>query len=90
MCTDTSSKIGLTGSVKGWSGWADLDAACVSYDHPTHVDEEHAVLLDLLPAGEGHAGRIAVELTRPAARALAAELLQAVEAGDRYEGSRSG
>lgn len=85
MCTDIFERIGLAGSMKGREGWAGLDAACVSYDHPTHADEEHAVLVDLLPAQGGHGARVAVELTRPAARALAEGLLAAVAAGDSYE-----
>jgi hypothetical protein len=88
MCTDICSQLEVRGSLKGRAGWTDLNAVLVSYDHPVHADEEHAVLLDLLPAGDGHAERVAVELTRPAARALATGLLKVAEAGDSYEGSR--
>lgn len=85
MCTDIVQQVDLAGSMKGRAGWTGLRTAWVSYDHPKHANEEHAVLVDLLVAGGEHSSRVALELTRPAARALAEGLLATVAAGERWE-----
>jgi hypothetical protein len=89
MCTSIARHAPLTGSAKGPDGWFALDAVRVGYDHPSHADLEHALLVDLVaPAGpDGLAGRrLALELPRDAARALVATITAALAEADAYEG----
>ena len=36
----------VDGAGKGAAGWFDVSTATVAYDHPSHGNEEHALLLD--------------------------------------------
>ena len=85
MCTTISSKDPASGSGKGRDGWFSLDHAYVGYDHPTHVQLEHAVSIDFVNEEAGPGARVAVELSRESALALAERLLETVAEADAYE-----
>ncbi|MBI5946998.1 MAG: hypothetical protein HY875_02535 [Chloroflexi bacterium] len=85
MCTYIVEKTGISGSGKGAGGWFSVDHAYVSYDHPFHVQLEHALNIDFVNEASGLDARVAVELTRESARSLAATILQALERADAHE-----
>lgn len=85
MCTTINARVPMHASVKGGNGWFTVDQANVGYDHPFHIDLEHAVSLDLVDAAGGPAARVAVELSREAARALAEQILATLDEAERYE-----
>jgi hypothetical protein len=65
----------IAGSGKGAQGWFDLREANVSFDHPFHLRDEHALNIDFVNEAEGPAARVAVELTPEAAQDLARAIL---------------
>jgi hypothetical protein len=76
MCTMIGVQAKISGSGKGTSGWFTLDQVNVSYDHPYHAREEHALNIDFVNEADGPGARVAVELTPESAR----ELVQAIQA----------
>ena len=77
-------KVNINGSGKGTNGWFSLDQASVSYDHPFHMAQEHALNIDFVNEELGPGARVAVELSAPAARNLVAaiqEVLSQAEMG---------
>jgi hypothetical protein len=70
MCTMIVRRIEIEGSGKGPAGWFDLSQANVSYDHPFHAPQEHALNIDFVNEALGPGARVAVELTAASARAL--------------------
>lgn len=87
MCTSIADKKAISGSGKGPEGWFTLSHVYVGYDHPVHAPLEHAIQIDLV--NESSRSRLAVELTRDAARDLAVSILEAIDAADDYEGDLS-
>lgn len=85
MCTNIVEHAALTGSGKGASGWFPVASAHVTYDHPFHIDLEHALNIDFTNDAEGVDARVAVELTLDSAKSLANAILAAVERAERYE-----
>jgi hypothetical protein len=85
MCTTINTQLPIRASAKGANGWFAVDRAYVGYDHPFHIDLEHAVSLDLVDEHGGPGARLAVELSREAARALAEQILATLDEADRYE-----
>jgi hypothetical protein len=85
MCTTINTRVAIEASAKGANGWFAADHAYVGYDHPFHIDLEHAVSLDLVDERGGPGARLAVELSRDAARALAEQILVTLDEADRYE-----
>lgn len=85
MCTTIGCSIPVSGSGKGAGGWVAVDQVNLSYDHPHHAPLEHAVNIDFVNSADASGARIAVELTREAARALARQLLAIVDEADAYE-----
>jgi hypothetical protein len=85
MCTTISNTDAVSGSGKGRDGWFTIDHAVVGYDHPAHVDLEHAVSIDFVDSNGGPGARVAVELSRESARMLAERLLGTVAEADAYE-----
>jgi hypothetical protein len=63
-------QVALEGSGKGASGWFNVRAANVSYDHPFHAPYDHALNLDFVNEAQGPGARVAVELSVASARAL--------------------
>jgi hypothetical protein len=88
MCTMIAKQVSIDGSGKGKDGWFDVRQLNVSYDHPYHVREEHALNIDFVNEAEGPGARVAVELTLAAARKLMQtiqEILAQAEAGGHLE-----
>lgn len=75
MCTMIVHQARIVGSGKGPQGWFDLDQANVSFDHPFHLRDEHALNIDFVNEAAGPGARVAVELTAEAARELARTIL---------------
>jgi len=86
MCTMIAHRLELAGSAKGPSGWFDVAQLYVGYDHPVHAPLEHALSLDFVNEEQGPGQRVAVELSRDAARQLRDVLDAALTAADAYEG----
>lgn len=87
MCTSISGQIPTNGSAKGATGWFSLANITVGYDHPAHLNDNHAILLDFVNYDLGSHGRVAVELTADSARRLIASLCDTLAQGDAYEAS---
>lgn len=77
MCTMIAEKIKIEGSTKGGGDWFRVNQVNVSYDHPYHFPQEHALNLDFVDAVGDPGKRVAVELSLEAGRALV-ETIQAV------------
>jgi hypothetical protein len=54
----------------------------VSYDHPEALALEHAFNIDFVNEAAGPGARVAVELTRDSARALAESILRTLDASE--------
>ncbi len=87
MCSYIAGKTPVSGSGKGATGWFSVTSANISYDHPYHVDLEHALNIDFVNEGGGLGARVAVELSLDSAKQLAAALLAACERAEEYEDS---
>ncbi|MCB0210629.1 MAG: hypothetical protein KDJ52_14920, partial [Anaerolineae bacterium] len=74
MCTMIVKKVSIAGSGKGREGWFTVNQANVSYDHPFHVETEHALNIDFVNEALGPGARVAVELSEQAARDLVATI----------------
>lgn len=85
MCTAIAEKTPIDGSAKGPDGWFRLEQVYLTYDHPVHVQLEHALCLSFAREEGGSTTRVAVELPREAARDLAHRILAAVDRADAYE-----
>ena len=76
MCTMIAKKIEIKGSGKGSAGWFSVNQANVSYDHPFHIPQEHALNIDFVNESLGLDARVAVELSEQAARELVDTILE--------------
>ena len=74
MCTNISMQTAVSGSGKGAAGWFPISRANVGYDHATHSQFEHALLLDFVNPELGVGARIAVEMDIASGKALVAQL----------------
>ncbi|MGK2964796.1 MAG: DUF6295 family protein [Tepidiformaceae bacterium] len=83
MCTMIAERTEIAGSARGDGPWWQLDHLYLSYDHPYHIQLEHALNLDFVNETTG--SRIAVELSLVDARALAARLAEVVAKAEEYE-----
>lgn len=79
MCTMIAKKVALEGSGKGAAGWFTVTQADVSYDHPFHIEHEHALNLDFVNESLGLDARVAVELSEADARKLVAAILEVLD-----------
>ena len=82
MCTMISMKTPITGSGKGAAGWFPVSQANVGFDHATHAQVEHALLLDFVNPALGASARVAVELDLASGKALVAQLQAAIVAAE--------
>lgn len=85
MCTNIAERSATSGSGKGPHGWFTLGQVYLGYDHPVHAPLDHAVSIDFVNEDLGPGARVAVELTREAARDLAERLLATVALADEHE-----
>jgi len=72
----------ISGVGKGGDGWFPINQATVGYDHATHGEQEHALLLDFVNYDIGTAARVAVELDLESGRALVEQLQTAIAAAE--------
>ena len=70
MCTMIAKQVPFEGSGKGRDDWFEVRQLNVSYDHPYHARDEHALNIDCVNESQGPGARVAVELTPEAARKL--------------------
>ena len=82
MCTMISASTPVSGSGKGATGWFPLTKANVGYDHPTHGQFEHALLLDFINPDLGPSARVAVELDMASGKALVEQIQAAIRAAE--------
>lgn len=75
MCTMITQQVPIDGTGKGAQGWFKLCEANVSFDHPFEAPFEHALNIDFVNEAQGPGARVAVELSAPAARALAETIM---------------
>ena len=86
MCTNITIKTGVQGSAKGPGGWFRVDTAYVSFDHPFHASFDHTLNIDFIDEHAPGVGRVAIELSPPAARALVASISAALAQGEAETG----
>jgi hypothetical protein len=78
VCTMIAVTTMISGAGKGEDGWFPVNQATVGYDHSTHTNDEHALLLDFVNYDIGTNARVAVELDIDSGRALIAQLQEAI------------
>jgi hypothetical protein len=78
MCTMISISSPVRGVGKAPDGWFPLTSATIGYDHATHSDDEHALLIDFTNYDLGPHARVAVELDLDSGRALLEQLREAL------------
>lgn len=78
MCTYQTTRIHVTGSAKGATGWFRASDATVYVDHPVHYGAGHALMIDVINPSLGASARVGLELNAASARALAEAILQAL------------
>ena len=64
----------VSGAGKGAAGWFPINRANVGYDHATHSQLDHALLLDFVNPDMGVGARVAVEMDIASGKALIAQL----------------
>ena len=83
MCTTIAMSAELRGSGKGSAGWFPIRRANVGYDHATHSQLEHALLVDFVNPEMGASARVAVEMDLASGKALIAQLQAAIAEAER-------
>jgi Family of unknown function (DUF6295) len=83
MCTMISMQTAVTGAGKGATGWFPISQANVGYDHATHSQFDHALLLDFVNPDLGVGARVAVEMDIASGKALMAQLQAAITEAER-------
>jgi hypothetical protein len=78
MCTMIAVTTQVRGAGKGVEGWFPITQSTVGYDHATHSEDEHALLLDFVNYEIGTGARVALELDLDSGRALVAQLQDAI------------
>jgi hypothetical protein len=86
ICSYIVKKAALAGSAKGPKGWMTIDTANIYYDHPYHAPFDHALNIDFINEANGGRERVALELSASAARELVAQILAALETGEKEHG----
>ena len=84
MCTMISMQTAVSGSGKGPAGWFPISQANVGYDHATHSQLDHALLLDFVNPSMGTSARVAVEMDLASGKALIAKLQAAIAEAERF------
>ena len=83
MCTNISMQAAVSGSGKGSAGWFPLTQANVGFDHATHSNLDHALLLDFVNPELGTGARVAVEMDIASGKALVAQLQATIAEAER-------
>ncbi len=71
MCTYETATLPISGSGKIAGEWVPVTDATVYFDHPVHAPETHTLNIDFRNPSRGASCRLAVELSRESAQALA-------------------
>jgi hypothetical protein len=82
MCTNICMVTPITGVGKGETGWFPVTQANVGFDHATHSQAEHALLLDFVNPSLGLSARVALELNIASGKALVEQLQNAIAAAE--------
>ncbi|HLH69070.1 MAG TPA: DUF6295 family protein [Candidatus Dormibacteraeota bacterium] len=82
MCTAICETAAIRGMGRGQRGWFPVTQATVAFDHATHGEAEHALLLDFANYDLGTDARVALELDLASGRALLERLRAALEAAE--------
>ena len=82
MCTMIAMTTMVKGAGKGAQGWFPITQATVGYDHSTHSEDEHALLLDFVNYDIGTGARVALELDLESGKALLEQLQAAIQAAE--------
>lgn len=83
MCTMIAMQTAVSGSGRGAEGWFPLTQANVGFDHSTHTQAEHALLLDFVNPTLGAGARVAIEMDLASGRALLAQLQATIDEAER-------
>jgi hypothetical protein len=78
MCTMISMQTAVTGAGKGSTGWFPISQANVGFDHATHAQFDHCLLLDFVNPDMGAGARVALEMDIASGKALIAHLQAAI------------
>jgi uncharacterized protein DUF6295 len=82
MCTMIAMNANIRGAGKGAAGWFPVTQATIGFDHPSHADAEHSLLLDFVNPDLGPSSRVALEIDIASGRALIAQLEAAIQAAE--------
>jgi hypothetical protein len=82
MCTMITMSAPISGAGKGDTGWFPVSQANVGYDHASHTQHEHALLLDFVNPALGVGARVALEMDLASGRALLQQLAATIEAAE--------
>jgi hypothetical protein len=83
MCTMINVSTAIRGAGKGEQGsWFPVNQANVGFDHATHTQAEHALLLDFVNPSLGLGARVALEMDLASGKALIQSLQSAIEAAE--------
>jgi hypothetical protein len=82
MCTMINETALITGVGRGASGWFPVTQANIGFDHATHTQAEHALLLDFVNPSLGAGARVALELNIASGKALLETLQAAIKAAE--------
>ena len=84
MCTMIAASTAVSGAARADASWVRVDEARITYDHATQLWAEHALRVDLAPAGQGRP--LTFEIDLASAKALAAALDRVLAEAERAEG----
>ena len=82
MCTMIAMTTEVHGVGKGKDGWFPITQSTVGYDHATHSQNEHALLIDFVNYSIGTDARVALELDIASGKALLEQLAAAIAAAE--------
>jgi len=83
MCTMISEKTNITGSGKSDNRWIPINSCDVYFDHPDHVDCEHAIMLSFCNQNDPINSRISLEITPESAKAIIEKINLALAKGEK-------
>jgi hypothetical protein len=72
----------IDGVGRGAGGWFAVTQASIGFDHATHTEAEHALLLDFVNPSLGADARIALEMDLASGKALLETLKATIEAAE--------
>ena len=82
MCTYITETLVLEGSAKGANSWFKPKLASIYFDHPAHAPFDHSLNIDVFNQEGDPSSRVALELSRESALALAQSILSVIATAD--------